>query len=256
MTWKLVRTSAIGSSHLEVGIELQDDCRAEILKSCEPRSEVVLAAVVSDGAGSARFASAGSEITCATFFAYVSEYLKSNKLCDFSHQHACTLLTAIRDRLAEEAAERSCNLRDFASTIVAALVTDGYSAFVQVGDGGIVVSAKSVSGIVFWPNEGTYANSTNFVTCDDALNQMQFFCGPVEIEELAVISDGLQSICWEQAKRIPHKPFFEPLLARLRMAKPSDTDAFEEQLRLFLSSDRVNDRTDDDKTLVLATRRS
>lgn len=256
MSWKLVRTSVIGSGHLAAGIELQDDCRAEVFSSCKLDNDDVLVAVVADGAGSAKLASIGSETTCQTFFAYVTEFLKDNRVCEFTRQHACDLLATILDRLNEEAAQRSCIIKDFACTLVAAIATRGFAAFIQIGDGGIVAKTNASSGIVFWPTEGSYANSTNFVTCDDAQENIQFFCGPVDVEEIALISDGLQSICWEQAKRIPHMPFFEPLLARLRMVKDSETDALEEQLRLFLSSDRVNDRTDDDKTLVLATRRT
>jgi len=51
-----------------------------------------------------------------------------------------------------------------------------------------------------------------------------------------------------------HAPFFEPMFARLRR-EPEDTpEHLLEELRAFLDSPPVDQRTGDNKTLVLATR--
>jgi hypothetical protein len=52
--------------------------------------------------------------------------------------------------------------------------------------------------------------------------------------------------------RVGHRPFFEPLFARLRGTVSGDE--LNEPLRQFLASPRVAQRSDDDKTLILATR--
>ena len=54
----------------------------------------------------------------------------------------------------------------------------------------------------------------------------------------------------------PHTPFFTPLFRFAASVEEDDEkrDAAGEQLAAFLSSERVNARTDDDKSLVLAVR--
>ncbi|MGA0525444.1 protein phosphatase 2C domain-containing protein, partial [Escherichia coli] len=56
--------------------------------------------------------------------------------------------------------------------------------------------------------------------------------------------------------KLPHQPFFEPMFSVLRRTEPSDCEGLSAQLGQFLNSPQVNERTDDDKTLVLATRRT
>jgi len=51
---------------------------------------------------------------------------------------------------------------------------------------------------------------------------------------------------------IAHKPFFEPLFDYI--AQTNSTDDLERALQVFLGSQRVRDRSDDDLTLVLAHR--
>jgi len=72
------------------------------------------------------------------------------------------------------------------------------------------------------------------------------------IQEVALLTDGLQMLALNFAARKPHAPFFEPLFTALRGAVSPDDLVV--PLRAFLDSDAVNSRTDDDKTLVLATR--
>jgi hypothetical protein len=70
------------------------------------------------------------------------------------------------------------------------------------------------------------------------------------VDEVALLTDGLQSLALRFASREAHGPFFEPMFERLRgPEQPSESE-----LAAFLGSGPVNARTDDDKTLVLATR--
>ena len=50
-----------------------------------------------------------------------------------------------------------------------------------------------------------------------------------------------------------HGPFFKPMFENLRRAP--NGDILRDSLSAFLNSSRVNERTDDDKTILLATRR-
>ena len=74
------------------------------------------------------------------------------------------------------------------------------------------------------------------------------------VSELAVFTDGLQRLALDFTTRQPYGAFFRPFFERLRTEPEPET--LLEPLREFLDSPRVNDRTDDDKTLVLALSRS
>ena len=69
---------------------------------------------------------------------------------------------------------------------------------------------------------------------------------------LALLSDGLQMLALNYGTKAAHQPFFAPMFASLR--KADDAQELLVPLKQFLDSKAVNDRTDDDKTLVLATR--
>jgi hypothetical protein len=67
------------------------------------------------------------------------------------------------------------------------------------------------------------------------------------------LTDGLQRLALDFTARTPHLPFFQPLFAALRAAP--DVESLAGPFREFLDSQRINERTDDDKTLVLAISR-
>ena len=67
-----------------------------------------------------------------------------------------------------------------------------------------------------------------------------------------MLTDGLQPLALNYAAKAAHAPFFVPMFRPLRVA-PSGATVLA-ALRNFLDSPRVNERTDDDKTLILATR--
>jgi hypothetical protein len=67
-----------------------------------------------------------------------------------------------------------------------------------------------------------------------------------------MMTDGLQRLALDFRTQAPHEPFFSPLFKALRSAPVAEDLAV--PLRQLLSSSSVNERTDDDKTLLLATR--
>jgi hypothetical protein len=69
---------------------------------------------------------------------------------------------------------------------------------------------------------------------------------------VALFTDGLERLALRFDCRTPHIPFFDPLFRALRTA--SDLQSLNDGLRQFLASDSVQIRSDDDKTLILASR--
>jgi hypothetical protein len=160
----------------------------------------------------------------------------------------------VRGLLALEACLRNLDVREFACTLLTAIVAPRHAAFAQVGDGAIVVWRENAYQTVFWPQTGEYANTTYFLTNPDYEDRLEFRILEEEVEELALFTDGLQMLALHYQSRTVHGPFFAPMFQALHRA--ANAEELDGPLVRFLTSRAVNDRTDDDKTLILATRRA
>jgi hypothetical protein len=165
-------------------------------------------------------------------------------------------LVTIQNLLDEDAKAVSAERRDFACTLLALIVGESCAACFQIGDGVMVLadSEEHSYGHVFWPDRGEYANTTHFVTQDDAVEHLQFTSVQRRVIEAALLTDGLQTVALNYQEQTAHQPFFNGLFAPLRQAPEGCPVELSQSLSAFLSSSRVNEKTDDDKTLVLATR--
>jgi hypothetical protein len=143
-------------------------------------------------------------------------------------------------------------VRDLATTLAVVIAGPQSSTFFQIGDGGIIVRSHGVYGIVFWPQSGEYANSTNFVTSDDYRDRLEYLTIPEACSHIALLTDGLERLALSFNQQTPHAPFFEPLFNALRTT--DDVPGLSEGLRNFLGSKSVQNRSDDDKTLIIASR--
>jgi len=253
--WRYVAASVIGTSHEKAGGACQDanDCQ---IYSVSP-GESVLAAAVADGAGSAPYGGEGAAKTCRALLSLVEKHLRSGGgIEEITKDTVKSWITTIQSLLEEEAKTVSRERRDFACTVLGLIAGDSCAACFQVGDGVMVLadSEEHVYGHVFWPDRGEYANTTHFVTEDDALEHLQFESVNRRIVEAALLTDGLQTIALNYQEQTAHEPFFKGLFAPLRTAEEGCSHKLSASLAAFLSSPRVNEKTDDDKTLVLASR--
>ncbi len=214
-----------------------------------------MVAVVSDGAGSAEAGGIGADVACGAFYEVVTRYFELGSLADLSKGALVAWTSEIRRAIAAKAVELGLPIRELACTLLAAIVGERKSAFVQIGDGAIVISSGQVLGVVFWPDSGEYANMTNFLTGEDALDNMNVQIVERQLSEIALFSDGIQRLALNFESQVPHHPFFDPMFKALRERKAEECDELDGQLALFLEKPQVNQRTDDDKTLVLATER-
>jgi hypothetical protein len=253
--WRHIAASVVGTSHEKVGGACQDanDCQVYLL----PSGENVLVAAVADGAGSAACGGEGAARACSVFVGLVNDHLSSgNTVEQISLETAKFWTTVIQSALGKEAESMSRDRRDFACTLLGVVVGNLCAACFQIGDGVMVVadSEEHAYGHVFWPDRGEYANTTHFVTQEEALEHLQFECVRREIVDVALLTDGLQGIALNYQQQTAHVPFFRGLFAPLRTLGEGRSDEMSRSLVEFLSSPRVNEKTDDDKTLVLACR--
>jgi hypothetical protein len=107
---------------------------------------------------------------------------------------------------------------------------------------------------MFWPERGEYANTTRFLTDGDAPDHIRVAALPGTPTDIAIMTDGLQSLALDYASESVHEPFFRGMFQPLQGSSGSgELPALSASLGQFLSSDRVRSRADDDVSLILAT---
>ena len=245
----------IGTSHAKSGAPCQDYASA-VLR--DKLGSELLVVVVCDGAGSAAHSDVASHRVATELTELVfSHFDGDRRVGDLTREVVMGWVEQVRDDLALHAREFDRTLRDYACTLLCAIVGIDASAFFQIGDGAIVVSHGDEDGWswVFWPQHGEYMNSTNFVVSANMPEVLDFELAPRRIDELAVFTDGIENLVLQFAQRTVHAAFFDQMFKPLRNAGSVGRD---ERLCVglaqYLSSPTICSKTDDDKTLVMATR--
>lgn len=251
--WRVIGASAIGTSHVDTNLGCQDSYSFDVI--CVDDQEY-LVCLISDGAGSAKEGGKGAELACTTGKSSIEATFLDPNSTLFDESNVENWVLNIRRVIREIADTNSLTPRDYACTFLGVIISSSKAIFFQIGDGAIVASNGHAQGVVFWPDSGPYANMTNFITDEDALTNLHVLVTCRHIDEVAIFSDGIQRLALSFQQLIPHLPFFEPMFNVLRSYDPSQCHVLDEQLANFLNSPQVNERTDDDKTLVLASRRA
>jgi hypothetical protein len=237
--WKLVYGSAQGTSHVQSGKPCQDYCAGTV-------AGTTVVAACADGAGSAELSHLGSKAAVERFMEVASPEASPTR------EAIEGWIDAARARVLDEAAANETAPRQLACTFLVAIVGETWAAFAQIGDGVIVFDGPQGYDLAFWPDNGEYANTTRFLTEDDYREHLRIDIVERRVTELAVLTDGLQMLALDFTQAKVHGRFFAPLFKTVRDGP--DAGMLQTSLLEFMNSKRVNDRTDDDKTLLLATR--
>jgi hypothetical protein len=156
-----------------------------------------------------------------------------------------------------EIASRSAGLtpRDFAATLVGCIVGDGKAKILHVGDGAAVYRATNSEewAVASWPSHGDYASTTYFVT-DDPEPSFQLSEIDGSVSELAVFTDGIEHLVLNFSTRGAFPPFFNQMFSSFKSEGTRKNRKLSRHLSNYLDGPSVCDRTDDDKTLLLARR--
>lgn len=251
--WRYVYASVPGVAHRAGNTECQDACAVQWLET--PDGTPVLALAAADGAGSAAQARVGAVLACRTLLAECAAWLAQAAVTDGTRAIAEQLIERVQTALDQRAAETGLPVREFACTLLGAVLADDCALFLQIGDGAIVIGTGDDYRPVFWPQTGEYANETYFTTDTGATTRLEFAALAGPVAEIALLTDGLQPLALHYQTRQAHAPFFRPLFERLRASpEPGCPADLQVALERFLDAPALNQRTHDDKTLILATR--
>jgi hypothetical protein len=222
MGWVYAFASATGTSHIKAGVECQDNCTCEVVNS--KANEEIIIVIASDGAGSADWGSAGSRLICSIVKQEINNFLdKGFSIRDITRETAAEWIEKFRQDVSHIAEDSGRTIRDYACTLVAALVGLHEEVYFQIGDGAIVVLPRYYSKgyrCIFWPERGEYENTTFFATDKNALDKhLKFKMGESEGDEIAniaVFTDGIQSLALHYESKTPFAGFFEPMFKGLK----------------------------------------
>jgi hypothetical protein len=254
-TWRVLGASAVGTRHQHLGRDCED------AHAYRNYADMLLLAAA-DGAGSASQAAMGAKFAVQSSLATAERVLRDEPMpLDTARWQSVLplILTATHTALKEQVQRFSLahptpdasnlSLREFASTLLFAAITAQWLAVAQIGDGAIVVLHPDGTLTSLTPPEARmYVNETVFITDTDYLSLATYTILPrTNVQGIALLTDGLQMIALKSPENTPHGPFFSPLFHFIRQPGVSEAEIY-----TFLTSERVCQRSDDDKTLLLA----
>lgn len=239
--WRVTRASKTGTSHVARNIGCQDASLHAVM------GEVCVIAVA-DGVGSAPLSDLGAQ----TAVKAAVEFLANSEKSQTAEAWEQTLRQAGKQALKavqEAARARGQELRALASTLLLAVLTEEWTAALQIGDGAIVaLFGPSELRSLTIPKKGEFANEVLPLTSRGALETAQVIVLQQRVTALAAFTDGLESLALTLPSGEPFPKFFLPLFDLA--SRVSEHDLKEEIQTLF--EKRVQQRSDDDLTLAVA----
>ena len=251
MRWKTASASVTGKSHRARGECGQDFCKAGSVQFAD---DDYFIGIVADGAGSTTDGGRGAEIACTLLYDRITSAIRATlDLAKLSDDDVKAWVTAARDAVLFEAEQNNKRAREYACTVIGSVASGSRALFFQIGDGAIVTGPGPAYQTIFLPEQGEYANTTYFLTDEQFMENLKILHAE-EPGEIALFTDGLQSLVLSFAEKKAHTGFFSPLFLALEQCPADGIGTLSAQLSPFLLRDDISARSDDDKTLVLAVR--
>ncbi len=247
MGWKTVIGQSAGMAHRQSGIGCQD------FASVLHRGHLV-AGVVADGAGSAKYGAEGARQTVQRVKACIDlkqwdldqpDWLTEAQARPFFK----SVLIEVAASLTQTAQEWGCPVTDLSSTLIIFIGTPQGLIAMQVGDGFLVVGKEYGSfDLVFQPSKGEHLNETVFVTSEQAVEAMQVQVLNGSVVFICASTDGLEPVAIQYQDWRPFSKFFQPFQDCLHQLSEDEAEAY---IHTFLESERLHARTSDDKALII-----
>jgi hypothetical protein len=275
----IVGASVQGNGHLKRDIPCQDNHAYEYLQDGWG------IAIVSDGAGSAKYSQIGSAFVVNRAMAHfkqlitAEEWIKKGVLpSDIDwEKKAYKALRTVRDEMDLLSQKRDCSIKDLNATIIVIIHSPFGILATHIGDGRAGYKDKSGEWFsIITPHKGEESNQTIFIPSDFwniPFFEMKGITVPEsrvirdEVSAFTLMSDGCEKTSWlcnqfneETGKYYdpnkPYKGFFDPLVETL-ISFRSDNDPLTEReekwYRFIKSGNESFEIETDDKTMILAT---
>lgn len=241
--WRSIGAKARGAVHAFDGMPCQDAF------AYVPLPGHLMAIAVADGAGSASFSKTGADLSVGRAVRYLQNV--ADLLLD---DHGAWVpavrgaFDAARGSLLDRGRAQGVEARQFATTLQVALLGPTACCYGRVGDGaGVGRAGGFLIPLGPAPDNG-FVNETEFLTSPGSEPAVFFHRGP--LSDCAIFTDGLQHLAMQLSQWKPHDPFFNPLFEFVRTCP--DADDAQHNLGAYLGAEKFDERTDDDRALVIA----
>lgn len=162
---RILASSVAGTYHKAKRLPCQDYC------NYKKRGNKTVA-VVSDGAGSAKFGKIGAKIVCDT----LCDILINTSITDIK-QKIITAIEIAREKLILHRNNKSKSensIIDFAATVVGVFYHKNKGVFFHIGDGAAIAFLDTQKTVISQPENGIFACETYFYTMDDWKDSLRF----------------------------------------------------------------------------------
>jgi hypothetical protein len=249
VAWGWAIATCRGTSHLRDNSECQDTSRC-IRAGADSG---ILIAIVSDGAGSARFGKGGSALTCRTITECARQHFKATGEAP-TDDEIWAWIDQARDRISLAASRRESTPREFAATLIAVIALLDQTIILHIGDGAAVCKIDGQWAVPSWPANGGYASTTYFIT-DDPRPELRITRLPLAADGVSVFSDGIERLVLKFSDQTASASFFDKFATTVTTSGHEGAcTPLNKSLGRYLDSDAINERTDDDKSLIVAVR--
>lgn len=237
-----ISSSLRGALHKTQNLPCQDYCASKINKN-------KLIAVVSDGAGSAKYGKIGAKIVCET----LCDLLKRSGLQNI-RRDVFNALTVARQKLELHRFNKSKserNLVDFSATVVGVFCHKNRGVFFHIGDGaGIAWRQGDYHNLIISePENGAFSCETFFYTMDDWQSCVRFVEFD-DIDRIMLMTDGVTGFVFSDDFFKIRRNFFEPVVEYLE--KQTCKTSAVKALKNTLNDAKAQRLNADDKTLFWA----
>ncbi|MFZ9856922.1 MAG: PP2C family serine/threonine-protein phosphatase [Roseiflexaceae bacterium] len=260
MEWRIARASVIGTGHIQAHMPCQDSNYV-----MQVGDAVIIA--VSDGLGSAAYSDRGSKFVCQYVVEHLAQAITPADPSIFSsiaqfvtgvtpHIDMRAIMinaaTEARTALLALANSEQHDLRDYACTLLVAIMSPDEWHVLHIGDGAVVgITSATAVKTLSAPDNGEFINVTVPLTSSDYQQHLRYEHAKEQLFGIALLSDGVQPMCINYKTGDAYPGFFMPLINWLTAFPQAQLADASDGLCKLLDSDRLRQKSDDDMTLVL-----
>ena len=249
--FRWARAKNIGPSHQVRGLPCQDAVSVRTFAGRDGNTWIT--AALSDGAGCAPHAEAGSAYAVQCFNEFIIEALSEfdintgPELEDILNRG----VNLVKETITEVANNKARSANTYAATFLGCVSRVGLAGFVQIGDGAILIGETDEWQLAVPPYEGMYANEACFVTDTAMQERIELKITENTPKTILMLSDGLEDLLIGGAKKDIKAPL-PNLLSEALEVSPKDGlyVALCVRLKELLQSKSVTSRSDDDTSII------